>query len=113
MGATTDSENAIHWDWEKQPGITNLLQILSLLGNKSKDEVIADWDGKSTYGPLKEAVAETVKEFLNDFQQKLSAVNTDKLMDKLEADEAQMSTIANTTLERVQQAVGLRPKPKL
>jgi tryptophanyl-tRNA synthetase len=113
MSATTDSENAIHWDWEKQPGITNLLQILSLLGNKSKDEVIAEWDGKSTYGPLKETVASVVKDFLTSFQQKLSDVDTDKLMDKLEADEAQMSTVANTTLERVQQAVGLRPKPKL
>jgi tryptophanyl-tRNA synthetase len=84
-----------------------------LLGNKSKDEVIAEWDGKSTYGPLKETVASVVKDFLTSFQQKLSDVDTDKLMDKLEADEAQMSTVANTTLERVQQAVGLRPKPKL
>jgi tryptophanyl-tRNA synthetase len=113
ISATTDSENAIHWDWEKQQGITNLLQILSLLGNKSKDEVIADWDGKTTYGPLKESVAEVVKDFLTSLQQKLSDVDSDKLLEKLEADEAQMSTVANTTLERVQQAVGLRPKPKI
>jgi tryptophanyl-tRNA synthetase len=110
MSATTDSENAIHWDWERQPGITNLLQILSLLGGKSKEEVTSEWEGKSTYGPLKEEVANSVKDFLTDFQHKLSLVNQDGLMQKLEADEAEMSTVANATLERVQQAVGLRPK---
>jgi tryptophanyl-tRNA synthetase len=110
MSATTDSENAIHWDWERQPGITNLLQILSLLGGKSKEEVTSEWEGKSTYGPLKEEVANSVKDFLTDFQHNLSLVNQDGLMQKLEADEAEMSTVANATLERVQQAVGLRPK---
>jgi tryptophanyl-tRNA synthetase len=108
--ATTDSENAIHWDWEKQPGITNLLQILSLLNNRTQDEVTSEWEGKSTYGELKTAVADAVKDFLTDFQHKLSLVNQDELMQKLEADEAEMSTVANTTLERVQQAIGLRPK---
>jgi tryptophanyl-tRNA synthetase len=108
--ATTDSEGAIHWDWQKQPGITNLLQILSLLSSRSKEEVISEWEGKSSYGELKAAVAESVRNFLGDFQQKLSQVNHDQLMQKLEADEAAMSTVANQTLERVQQAVGLRPK---
>jgi len=111
MSATTDSENSIHWDWEKQPGVTNLLQILTLLGSQSKDEVISEWEGKSSYGQLKESVAEAVKDFLSGLQQKLTEVNHDELIDKLEADEAAMSSVANETLERVQQAVGLRPKP--
>jgi tryptophanyl-tRNA synthetase len=110
IAATTDSENAIHWDWEKQPGITNLLQILSLLKNRPKEDVISEWEGKSSYGDLKTAVADSVKDFLTDFQKKLEEVNHDHLMQKLEADEAEMSTIANATLERVQQAIGLRPR---
>ena len=113
MSATTDSESAIHWDWEKQPGVTNLLQIQSLLCSRSKDEVISKWEGKSSYGELKTAVAEDVKDFLTGFQSKLSEVNHDQLIQKLEADEAQMSTVANQTLERVQQAIGLRPKPSV
>jgi tryptophanyl-tRNA synthetase len=110
IAATTDSENAIHWDWEKQSGITNLLQILSLLKNRPKEDVISEWEGKSSYGDLKTAVADSVKDFLTDFQKKLEEVNHDHLMQKLEADEAEMSTIANATLERVQQAIGLRPR---
>jgi tryptophanyl-tRNA synthetase len=111
MEATTDSESVIHYDWEKQPGVTNLLQILALLSNRQQQEVSSEWEGKSSYGELKSEVAETVKRFLGDFQSKLSEVNQDHLMQKLEADEAAMSTVANTTLERVQQAVGLRPRP--
>jgi tryptophanyl-tRNA synthetase len=109
IGATSDSENSIHWDWDKQPGITNLMQILILLNKQPKKDVINDWGGKSSYGGLKETVAEAVKDFLANFQQKLSEVNQKNLLDKLEADEAAMSTVATTTLERVQQAVGLRP----
>jgi tryptophanyl-tRNA synthetase len=109
IGATSDSENSIHWDWDKQPGITNLMQILILLSKQPKNDVIKDWEGKSSYGGLKETVAEAVKDFLTNFQQKLSEVNQKNLLDKLEADEAAMSTVATTTLERVQQAVGLRP----
>lgn len=107
---TTDSEGAVHWNWEKQPGITNLLQIQSLLSSQSKEEVVAQWEGKSSYGELKATVAESVRNFLSDLQRKLSEVNHDQLMQKLEADEAAVSTVANQTLERVQRAVGLRPK---
>ncbi len=54
-------------------------------------------------------VANKVADFLSDFQEKLAEVDNDKLMKKLEADEKTMNSIANQTLERVQQAVGLRP----
>jgi tryptophanyl-tRNA synthetase len=94
IAATTDSENSIHWDWEKQPGITNLLQIFNLLSNSTKEEILSEWEGKSTYGELKEAVGEAVKNFLTDFQKKLAEVNQGQLMHKLEADEAAMSTMA-------------------
>jgi tryptophanyl-tRNA synthetase len=69
-----------------------------------------EWEGKASYGELKSAVAEAVRSFLNGFQQKLKEVDQNKLLDKLEADEAAMCSMANQTLERVQQAVGLRPK---
>jgi tryptophanyl-tRNA synthetase len=119
MSATTDSEGSIHWDWEKQPGITNLLQILDLLSDyRNRDigglppDIKTEWEGRASYGELKSEVAEAVKIFLVDIQEKLTSVNQDQLMQKLEADEAAMSIVANVTLERVQQAVGLRAKPQ-
>ncbi|HEY9714900.1 MAG TPA: hypothetical protein V6C72_15635, partial [Chroococcales cyanobacterium] len=109
MSATTDSVGAIHFDFDKQPGISNLLQMLALLSNKPLDDVIDEWEGKTSYGELKTAVADAVKAFLTDFQGKLAQVNESDLLSKLEADEKAMNDVANTTLLKVQQAVGLRP----
>jgi tryptophanyl-tRNA synthetase len=110
MEATTDSVGTINYNWEAQPGITNLLQILGMLSNKSQPEVTQDWQGKDSYGDLKTAVADAVKTFLSDFQAKLVQVDESKLISKLEADEAAMTDVANATLLNVQKAVGLRPK---
>lgn len=110
MSATTDSVGEIHFDWEKQPGVSNLLQILALLSGRDQNEVNAEWEGKTSYGDFKSAVAEAVQAFLTDFQAKYHAVDEAKLLAKLESSETAMQTVANTTLHKVQQAVGLRPQ---
>lgn len=110
MGATTDSLASVHFDWEKQPGITNLLQILSLLSERPLPEVLHEWEGKSSYGELKKAVAEKVEKFLNDFQTKLARVNNQQIKEKLEISETAMNEVANQVLLNVQRALGLRPK---
>jgi tryptophanyl-tRNA synthetase len=111
MAATTDSEGVIRFDWKTQPGITNLLQMLALLQDRDLQEVITDWQGKTNYGDLKKAVAAAVDKFLADFQKKLAEVDEKKLLAKLEADEMVVRQIAGAQLLRVQQAVGLRPRP--
>lgn len=109
MSATTDSDGNINYDWEKQPGVTNLLQILNLLSNSEQAETNARWQGKSSYGELKTEVAQAVENFLKGFQDKLTQVDEAKLTSKLEADEKTVSDTANQTLLKVQKAVGLRP----
>lgn len=108
MRAETDGLGSIHYDWEKQPGITNLLQILSLLSNRPKQDVMAEWEGKSSYGDLKSAVAEVVKGFLTELQAKLAVVDENALQQKLTEDESSMNEVANATLLKVQKAIGLR-----
>lgn len=111
MGAATDSEANINFDWENQPGITNLLQILSLLTGESLDNVRQTWKGKTSYGDFKKAVAEQVRGFLAGFQTKLAKVDDQAILAKLKESEAAMNQQANATLLRAQQAVGLRPLP--
>jgi tryptophanyl-tRNA synthetase len=111
MSATTDSIGVINFDWKKQPGITNLLQMYALLSGKTINETVTEWQGKTHYGDLKQAVAQEVEAFLKDFQKKVAAVDEQKLLTKLEEDETIVRAIANQTLLRVQQAVGLRPRP--
>ncbi len=105
MGATTDSLGKVNYDYDQQPGVSNLLDILKLLGGNS-DEFI----GLEQYGPLKTAVAEKVASFLTAFQSNLAGVNEQQLIAKLESSESVMNEQANKTLYKVQQAVGLRPK---
>jgi tryptophanyl-tRNA synthetase len=109
MGSATDSLASIHLDWDQQPGVTNLLQILALLRNQTLDEVGNEWAGKTSYGELKNVVAEAVKHFLEEFQTKTGQVDEARLMAKLETGEAKMNEIANAMLTKVQKAVGLRP----
>lgn len=109
MSATTDSVGEIHYDFEKQPGVSNLLQILALLSDQPQSEINAKWEGKTSYGDLKTAVAKAVQDLLAGLQSKIAAVNDAKLMQKLEADEKAMSNVADATLLKVQKAVGLRP----
>jgi tryptophanyl-tRNA synthetase len=107
--AATDSLAKIDWDWEKQPGITNLLQIYELLSGKPHDAVMKEWKGKDRYGDFKSAVAETVSDFLKDFQTRLEKVDNKSVLKKLKLSEAAMNKQANATLLKVQKAVGLRP----
>jgi tryptophanyl-tRNA synthetase len=106
--AETDSVGSINWDWENQPGITNLLQIYQLLSGKTQQQVKDEWTGNDRYGDLKAATAEVVANFLASFQSSLASVDEASLMAKLESSERAMNEMANITLQKVQKAVGLR-----
>lgn len=108
MSATTDSLGKISYDPAVQPGVSNLLQILALLSKKNLSEIIKQWEGKTSYGELKTAVADRVSGFLDSFQASLGHLDEVALFEKLTQDEEAMKVIANQTLYRVQQAVGLR-----
>ncbi len=110
MSATTDSAGEINFDWANQPGISNLIQMLALMSERPVAEVAAEWKGRSSYGELKTAVAKKVEAFLREFQERVQNVDEAKLLAKLEEDERKVSEIAEATLLRAQQAVGLRPR---
>lgn len=104
MSAETDSVGKVNYDYNGQPGISNLLDMLKLFGG-NPDEFIE----QEQYGPLKTAVADRIEAFLTDFQGKLASVDDQQITQKLEADEVEMRDIANARLHKVQHAVGLRP----
>lgn len=110
MGATTDSVGAIHLDRENQPGIANLLQLLALLQERPLEDVARDYEGKTSYGELKGALADRMRDFLAQFQERLANVDEAAIQAKLEQSEAAMRETANKTLNKVQRAVGLRPQ---
>jgi tryptophanyl-tRNA synthetase len=108
MSAATDSIGIINLDWDEQPGISNLLQILALLRGVTIEVVESEWKGKSSYGEFKSVVAESIKSFLESLQLNLAQVDDSAIQAKLESSEKAMNEIARQTLLNVQKAVGLR-----
>jgi tryptophanyl-tRNA synthetase len=103
MSAETDSLGKVQHDYEKQPGVSNLLDIFKLFGGKPEEFI-----GQEQYGPLKEAVASAVGDFLAKFQAELAKVDEQAILNKLSNSEKLMNEQANATLLKVQKAVGLR-----
>jgi tryptophanyl-tRNA synthetase len=91
------------------PGVTNLLEIYRTITDKDWPTVEQEFAHKP-YSVLKSAVAEAVIEALTPIQQRYREIRADDaaLMEHLRGAAERLTPIANTTLHRVQQAVGLR-----
>lgn len=108
MSATTDDKASVNYDKVSQPGISNLIDILALLRGVTPKDVETQYKGMDRYGDFKKIVADEMAEFLEKFQTNLAHVDDTAVLAKLESSERAMNEIANATLLRVQQAVGLR-----
>ena len=108
MSATTDSLGKIKFDMWAQPGVSNLLQIESLVTDVPLSEVVAAWAGETRYGELKKHVAESVSNMLSEFQANLAAISDKDVYDLLESGEEYANRIASAKLLEAQKAFGLR-----
>ena len=110
MSAITDMEAHVHYDPEKQPGISNLMTIMSSLTGKSFDEIEKEFEGKG-YGDFKRAVADVVVAEMTPFKQKYEQIIASGEVDKVLKEGAERaSKVADEVLARVQKAVGLYHK---
>lgn len=113
MSAATDSLGRVRYDKEAQPGIGNLLEILTLVRQAngravSLKQTVDEFTGLERYGDFKKIVADEMSEFLANFQARLAQVNDDTILRKLKSSEITANQTANQTLLRVQKAIGLR-----
>lgn len=106
MKAATDSEGVIKYDVEKKPGVSNLLTIYSLLGKISIKDLEKKYKGKG-YGDLKKDLAEVVKIFLIDFQEKYNKINDAEVHEILIKGAEKVGLIAEDTMNRVKNAIGI------
>lgn len=107
MSAVTDSGSEIYVDEEKKPGITNLLTIYAALTDKSLGECVKQFKDYR-YGDFKKEVANVVINTLGPFQEKAYQFLESGEVDRVLRDGAKKATIiANQTLKKVKEAVGL------
>jgi tryptophanyl-tRNA synthetase len=105
--AQTDAEPEVRFP--AGPGVTNLLEIYRTIKELDWPAVERDFAGKP-YSALKGAVADAVIEVLAPIQQRYREIRSDDaaLMQQLRRAADGLTPIADATLQRVQQAVGLR-----
>lgn len=105
--AVTDSGKEIIYDKENKPAISNLLTIYSLLSDESVKDLERRYRGKG-YGEFKEDLAEVVKEFLIDFQERLYKIKDSEVKDILRAGAEKIRPVAEETLGRVKERMGIK-----
>jgi tryptophanyl-tRNA synthetase len=110
--AVTDSTGIIEYDPENKPGISNLLSIFSAVSGRSIDDLVAAYEGKG-YGDFKSDLAEAVVALLVPIQERYNELlNSDELDDILDNGAQQARLVANKTLQRMKNAVGLGRKKR-
>jgi tryptophanyl-tRNA synthetase len=108
--AVTDADTVIAFDPDKKPGVSNLLTIYSALTGKPVDDVVADYEGKM-YGHLKVDLADVVVNALTPVREAaMEWIESPEKLDTVLAQGAEKATvIAQATLERIYDRVGLLP----
>lgn len=107
MSAKTDSLNKVHFDEENQPGISNLMSVMSKITNETFESIERRYEGKG-YGEFKKEVAEVVANLLKDIQERFNKYNNESLLDEILANGASKAQIvASKTLKKATSALGL------
>ena len=108
MSAVTDSLGQVHFDPENQPGISNLMQIMSSLSNdRPIGEIEEQFKGQG-YGVFKRAVADEVVNTLSLIQSRYNEIQASDIIEKtLAKGAAKASEVAEAKLAKVQKAIGM------
>ena len=103
----SDTENCVHYDKEKKPGVSNLMTIYSACTGKSYAEIEQEFAGCG-YGKFKPAVGETVVETLRPIREEAQRIMKDKayLESVYKEGARRASFVAEKTMRKVYKKVG-------
>lgn len=105
--AQTDSDNAVRYDREAKPGISNLMDIFAALTDKSHEEIEKAYAGQG-YGTFKKDVAEATISVLEPIQKRYAElIDTPELDAILTKGAEKAREKASKTYEAVTKAMGL------
>lgn len=107
MKATTDSDGVVKFDMQNKPGISNLLNIYSVLSGMSIPELETKYEGKG-YGDFKKDLVEVVVEALAPIKARYEEIrHSDELIETLKDGAQRADAIAQQTMKRVKENFGL------
>lgn len=105
--AVTDSIGEVRFS-DDQPGVKNLMTILSTITGMTMEEIEAKYEGQG-YAQFKKDVAEAIVEELEPIQEKVKGLLSDKkqLEEIYKAGAEKANYIATKTLRKMQKKIGL------
>jgi len=105
--AVTDSEREIRYDPAAKPGVSNLLEIMSVATGEQIDALEARF-ASAGYGDLKEAVGESVVQLLRPIKERFEAVRADEreLQRLLAVGAEKARNVSQPTLELMYERMG-------
>ena len=108
MGAVTDPGKEIKYDEAKKPGISNLLAIYSLFGERSVKDVEKMFSGKG-YAEFKKSLIDLLISSLEPFRQKRKELLARKvyIQESLALGAKRAQVIAQSTLKEAKERMGL------
>jgi len=102
--AVTDSGSEIVYS-DDRPALKNLINIYSLLSNKSTDDIENDYVGKG-YGDFKDGLIDVIVGFLTPFQERVKAISDDEVREVLSKGAQKANEQAQQKMELVKEKIG-------
>lgn len=104
--AVTDTDNEVRFDWEKKPGVSNLLEMYSSFSGETPESIA---DRYQRYGDLKKDLAELVISTLEPIQRRYRELRSDEgaLRALASRGAEKASRVAGPIYERAATAMGL------
>lgn len=107
MSAVTDNYAHVNYDKENQPGVSNLLEIMSSLSGEPIDDIVARYEGKG-YGEFKKEVAEVVGNELTKIQARYNEIMKSGQIEQILKEGAEKAHhMAFRKLKKVQKKMGI------
>ncbi len=107
-GATTDSDNKVYFDEENKPGISNLLNIASVMTGRTIEDLTEEFENAG-YGNFKTYVGEVTSNKIAEIQEKYKELLGSKLLEDVLNKGLEVTTkLAKEKYELMRERVGLK-----
>lgn len=107
-GATTDSDNKVYFDEENKPGISNLLNIASVMTGRTIEDLTEEFENAG-YGNFKTYVGEVTSNKIAEIQEKYKKLLGSKLLEDVLNKGLEVTTkLAKEKYELMRERVGLK-----
>jgi tryptophanyl-tRNA synthetase len=104
--AVTDTGSEVAYDWDEQAGISNLLEIFSVVSGRAIEEIVSEY-AKGGYGQFKAAVAEAVADGIKPIREAYEGMSDEEVATVMSESAERARVSADRTLTEVKEAVGL------